>query len=101
MTSCCTGCGRPSPSTHRLSSTSSVPSPATNCQYPPSGSASVAPRLPVGSYWRFVAGEGPLEVDDRLWVVGDGRPHPVQQLVMQGLVSRGGGSFSWLLKKIR
>ncbi len=57
--------------------------------------------LPDGGYWQFVAGEGTLEADESLWVDGDGRPHPVQQLVMQGLVSRGGGSFSWLLKKIR
>ena len=57
--------------------------------------------LADGGYWQFVAGEGALEVDESLWVDGDGRPHPVQQLVMQGLVSRGGGSFSWLLKKIR
>jgi uncharacterized heparinase superfamily protein len=57
--------------------------------------------LPDGSYWQFVAGEGTLEVDESLWIDGDGRPHPVQQLVLQGLVSRGGGNFSWLLKKIR
>ena len=56
--------------------------------------------LPDGSYWQFVSGEGTLEIDESLWVDGDGRPHPVQQLVMQGLVSRGGGSFSWLLKKM-
>ena len=57
--------------------------------------------LPDGGYWQFVAGESSLEVDESLWVDGDGRPHPVQQLVIQGLVSRGGGSFSWWLKKIR
>ena len=57
--------------------------------------------LPDGSLWQFVAGDASLEVDESLWVDGDGRPHPVQQLVMQGMVSRGGGSFSWLLKKIR
>ncbi|KRA80315.1 heparinase II/III domain-containing protein [Altererythrobacter sp. Root672] len=57
--------------------------------------------LPDGSYWQFVTSEGSLEVDESLWVDGDGRPHPVQQLVMQGMVSRGGGNFSWLLKKIR
>lgn len=57
--------------------------------------------LPDGGYWQFAAGAGEtLEIDESLWVDGDGRPHPVQQLVMQGLVSRGGGSFSWLLKKI-
>jgi len=57
--------------------------------------------LPDGSYWHFVAGgEGTVELDESLWVDGDGRPHPVQQLVMQGMVSRGGGSFAWLLKKM-
>ena len=56
--------------------------------------------LPDGSYWQFVVGQGALEVDESLWVDGEGRPHAVQQLVTQGLVSRGGGSFSWLLKKI-
>ncbi|MEO6387287.1 MAG: heparinase II/III family protein [Croceibacterium sp.] len=56
--------------------------------------------LPDGSYWQFVAKGDTLEVDESIWVDGEGRPHPVQQLVMQGLVSRGGGSFSWLLKKM-
>jgi len=67
----------------------------------PEGSRGATLALPDGGYWQFVAGEGTLEADESLWVDGDGRPHPVQQLVMQGLVSRGGGSFSWLLKKIR
>ena len=35
-----------------------------------------------------------------MWVEGDGRTHAIQQLVIQGMVSRGGGSFSWLLKKM-
>jgi uncharacterized heparinase superfamily protein len=57
--------------------------------------------LPDGSYWHFVAGaDGVIELDESLWVDGDGRPHPVHQLVMQGMVSRGGGSFAWLLKKM-
>jgi uncharacterized heparinase superfamily protein len=67
----------------------------------PEGSRGATLALPDGGYWQFVAGEGTLEVDESLWVDGDGRPHPTQQLVMQGLVSRGGGSFSWLLKKIK
>ena len=57
--------------------------------------------LPDGSYWQFAAGAGgTLELDESIWVDGEGRPHPVHQLVMQGLVSRGGGSFAWLLKKM-
>jgi uncharacterized heparinase superfamily protein len=67
----------------------------------PEGGRGATLALSDGGYWQFVAGDGTLEVDESLWIDGDGRPHPVQQLVMQGLVSRGGGSFSWLLKKIR
>ena len=56
--------------------------------------------LPDGSSWQFVSEAENLEADESLWIDGDGRPHPVQQLVIQGLVSRGGGSFAWLLKKM-
>ncbi len=57
--------------------------------------------LPDGSYWQFRAGEGAeISVEDSLWIDGQARPVPVQQLVMQGLVSRGGGNFAWLLKKM-
>ena len=61
--------------------------------------------LPDGTYWQFVAGAGALEggeltIKESLWVDGGGKPHPIQQLVLQGMVSRGGGSFSWLLKKM-
>lgn len=53
-----------------------------------------------GSYWQFRVGEGELAIEDSIWVDGQARLMPVQQLVMQGLVSRGGGNFSWLLKKM-
>ena len=56
--------------------------------------------LPDGSLWQFLAGDGTVELDESLWVDGEGRPQPVQQLVIQGLVSRGGGNFSWLFKKM-
>ena len=57
--------------------------------------------LPDGSYWQFRTGsEGQVTIEESLWADGQGRPHPIQQLVIQGLVSRGGGSFSWLLKKM-
>jgi uncharacterized heparinase superfamily protein len=56
--------------------------------------------LPDGSYWQFRSGEGEIAIEESLWVDGGARPVPVQQLVIQGLVSRGGGSFSWLLKKM-
>lgn len=56
--------------------------------------------LPDGSYWQFRAAGGEVSVEDSFWVDGQGRPVPVQQLVVQGLVSRGGGNFAWLLKKM-
>lgn len=61
--------------------------------------------LPDGSYWQFVVGAGALEdcelaIEESLWVEAGGKPNPIQQLVIQGMVSRGGGNFSWLLKKM-
>ncbi|WP_231568278.1 heparinase II/III family protein [Novosphingobium malaysiense] len=56
--------------------------------------------LPDGSYWQFRSGAGTVELEDSLWVDGQGRPQATQQLVIQGLVSRGGGNFGWLLKKM-
>ncbi|TIX49059.1 heparinase II/III family protein [Alteraurantiacibacter aquimixticola] len=56
--------------------------------------------LPDGSYWQFHTSADTLETEESLWVDGMGRPHPVEQLVIQGLVSRGGGNFGWLLKKM-
>ncbi len=57
--------------------------------------------LPDGSYWNFIStGEETIEIDESLWVDGAGRPHPVQQLVIQGMALRSGGSYGWLLKKL-
>jgi uncharacterized heparinase superfamily protein len=60
-----------------------------------------------GRLWQFrLRGDvaSPSEVklacEDSLWVDGDGRPHATEQLVIEGLTSRGGGQFSWLLKKM-
>ena len=55
--------------------------------------------LPDGSYWQFRAGTQ-VTVEESLWADGQGRPQAIQQLVLQGLVSRGGGNFAWLLKKM-
>jgi uncharacterized heparinase superfamily protein len=60
--------------------------------------------LPDGSYWQFRCGdlgEGvTLSIEESLWVDGQGRPQPIEQLVIQGLTPRSGGSFSWLFKKM-
>ena len=56
--------------------------------------------LADGSHWQFRAGSGEVSVEDSIWIDGQGRPVPIQQLVIQGMVSRGGGNFAWLLKKM-
>ena len=56
--------------------------------------------LPDGSYWQFRVGAGEVMIEESIWADGQGRPVPIQQLVIQGLVSRGGGNFGWLLKKM-
>jgi len=69
---------------------------------------------PDGSLWQFrMRGDAggnidgangdegmKLSCEDSLWVDGEGRPHATEQLVIEGLTSRGGGQFSWLLKKM-
>lgn len=57
--------------------------------------------LPDGSYWQFRSGgEGQVTLEESIWADGQGRPQPIQQLVISGMVSRGGGTFAWLLKKM-
>jgi uncharacterized heparinase superfamily protein len=56
--------------------------------------------LPDGSYWQFRSGGAEIRVEESIWIDGNGRPQPVQQILMQGLISRGGGNFAWLLKKM-
>ncbi|MFC3174981.1 heparinase II/III family protein [Novosphingobium bradum] len=57
--------------------------------------------LPDGSYWQFRSGgEAEVSVEDSLWADGQGRPVATRQIVIAGLVSRGGGNFAWLLKKM-
>ncbi len=56
--------------------------------------------LPDGGYWRFTADGATIGAEESLFVDGDGRPHPVQQLVLEGLASRGGDAFAWVLRKM-
>jgi|GEM_PF-68205 len=60
--------------------------------------------LPDGTYWQMRLANSPsggdLAIEESMWVDGQGRPHPIQQLVLQGMTSRSGGNFSWLLKKM-
>jgi uncharacterized heparinase superfamily protein len=60
--------------------------------------------LPDGSYWQFRLGQAnkdvTLSIEESLWVDGHGRPHPIEQIVIQGMTPRSGGRFAWLLKKM-
>lgn len=60
--------------------------------------------LPDGTYWQFrMAGDAnaaTLSVEESMWVDGQGRPQPIQQLVIEGMTPRSGGTFSWLFKKM-
>lgn len=60
--------------------------------------------LPNGSLWQFRMGgdDGAARVvlEESLWVDGEGKPHPIQQVVIQGMTQRSGGQFSWLFKKM-
>lgn len=60
--------------------------------------------LPDGTYWQFrMAGDAnaaTLSVEESMWVDGHGRPQPIQQLVIEGMTPRSGGTFSWLFKKM-
>lgn len=56
--------------------------------------------LPDGSLWQFVSSGEEIALEESMWVDGNGRPHPVQQLAIQGLALRSGGTFGWLLKKM-
>ena len=60
--------------------------------------------LPDGTFWMFRSSgtdmDGELAIEESLWADGDGRPHPVQQLVIQGMAPRSGGTVSWLFKKM-
>ena len=60
--------------------------------------------LPDASYWQFrlagLSGEAQCTLEDSLWVDGQGRPHEVQQIVVEGLAARSGERFPWLLKRM-
>lgn len=56
--------------------------------------------LPDGTNWQMRTTEGELSIEDSMWSDGDGKPQPIEQLVIAGMISRSGASFSWLLKRM-
>ncbi|WP_052208590.1 heparinase II/III family protein [Croceibacterium mercuriale] len=70
----------------------------------PGGDGALLP-LPDGTQWVFQAPGHPLMVDESLWVDGEGQPHPVQQLVLEGALegagTQGGAEIAWRFEKVR
>jgi uncharacterized heparinase superfamily protein len=56
---------------------------------------SIILRLADGTSWLFAAGDGNIELDESIWVDGNGRPHPTRQLVIGADVGKGGLSIGW------
>ena len=57
-------------------------------------------RVAGGTLWQFRTSDGALEIEQSLWVDGDGRPHPTEQLVVTGSAPAGGASVGWIFKHI-
>jgi uncharacterized heparinase superfamily protein len=57
-------------------------------------------RINGGPLWQFRTSEGALDVEQSLWVDGEGRPHPTEQLVVTGTAPAGGISIGWIFKHI-
>src|SRR3546814_5443514 len=55
-------------------------------------------RINGGPLWQFRASEGSLAIEESLWVDGEGRPHPTEQLVVTGTAPAGGASIGWIFK---
>ncbi len=58
-------------------------------------------RLPGNILWQFRCKGGALAVEESVWIDGDGRPHPTEQLVVTGDTPPGGTSVSWWFHRSR
>ncbi|PAX07455.1 heparinase II/III family protein [Sphingomonas lenta] len=58
-------------------------------------------RTAEGGLWQFRCRGGALEIEDSVWIDGEGRPIATRQLAVTGEAEAGGASVSWLLKRAR
>ena len=56
-------------------------------------------RLPGGALWQFRCRGGTLTIEPSLWIDGEGRAVPTQQLIVGGEAAAGGTSVSWVFKR--
>lgn len=58
-------------------------------------------RLANGSVWQFRCRGGTLSMEDSVWIDGQGRPLPTQQLVIAGESPAGGANVSWVFHRAK
>ena len=56
-------------------------------------------RLPGNLLWQFRCRGAALAIEESLWIDGNGRPHPTQQLVVTGETPAGGTTISWWFRR--
>ncbi|MFM9852746.1 MAG: heparinase II/III family protein [Sphingomonadaceae bacterium] len=56
-------------------------------------------RIDGGALWQFRARGGALQIDESLWIDGEGRVHSSTQLVVLGEVPPGGATIGWAFKR--
>jgi len=56
-------------------------------------------RAPGGALWQFRCRGAAIGIEESLWIDGDGRPVPTQQIVAVGEAPAGGASISWAFKR--
>jgi uncharacterized heparinase superfamily protein len=52
-----------------------------------------------GALWQFRCRGGALQIEDSVWIDGEGRPVAIRQLVVSGEAPAGGVNVSWALKR--
>src|SRR3546814_11719051 len=55
-------------------------------------------RIAGGPLWQCRTSEASIAVEESLWVDGEGRPHPTEQLVVTSTAPAGGASIGWIFK---
>jgi uncharacterized heparinase superfamily protein len=58
-------------------------------------------RAPNGVVWQFRSRGGALAIEDSVWIDGQGRPIPTQQLVIVGESPAGGTNVSWVFHRAK
>ena len=58
-------------------------------------------RTPSGAIWQFRTRAETLAVEESVWIDGEGRFVPTQQIVVAGTAAAGGASLSWAFRRAR